>query len=242
LFGCGEALMDYTVDLDTPVVESYLQEGANSLTVKIYSLEVYLKDDYKLSKPISELKININNRELLETAKGTYFLELEDDIIQEKQKFDLRFSLNGKTVEASTTIPAPVSGLRVDPEYLEISGSFWNFSDTTEVIVSWDDPDNSYYQVYIESPNTSDMPSIGVFGRRMMQPFKGNTYRATAREFRSTGNHWIHVYRVGKDYADLYERISSSDLANPVSAIQNGFGIFTSLSVARVRVHVYSSE
>jgi hypothetical protein len=242
LLSCSEALMNYTVDLDMPVVESYLQEGTNGLTVKIYSLEVYLKDGYKLSKPIGGLKINVNDMELTETTSGTYSFDLEDSTLKEKQKYDLRFSLNGKTIEATTTIPAPVSGLRADPEYLEIYGSFWNFSDTTEVIVSWDDPDNSYYQVYIESPNIPDMPSIGVFGRRMMQPFKGNTYRASAREFRSTGNHWIHVYRVDKDYADLYERISSSDLANPVSAIQNGFGIFTSLSVARVRVHAYQNS
>jgi hypothetical protein len=244
LFSCGETLMDYSIDTKTPIVESYLQEGANSLTIKAYSMEIYLQDDYILSKPIGGLKINVNEQELTETSSGTYSLDLGNDVIRESQKYDLQFEYNGKTVEASTTVPAPVSNLRVDPESLAQSSSwyFGDSSDTTEVVVTWDDPDNSYYQVYIESPNTSDMPSIGVFGQRMMQPFRGNTHRATAREFRSTGSHWIYVYRVDKDYADLYERISSSDLANPASSIRNAFGIFTALSVARVQVWVYETS
>jgi hypothetical protein len=241
LAGCGEALMDYSIDTDMPIVESYIQEGTNNLTVNIYSMEVYLKDDVKLSKPIGGLKVNVNDRQLTETATGTYFFDFENDTIKESQKYDLQFDHNGKTVKGSTTIPAPIRSLRVEPETITISGSIWNWSsDTTEVIVSWDDPDGSYYQIYIDSPNTDDMPSMGIFGRRMMQPFKGNTYRTTSRQFRSVGSHWIYVYRVDKDYVDLYERISSSDLANPGSAIQNAFGIFTSLSVARVRLIAYS--
>jgi hypothetical protein len=241
--GCGEVLMDYEINTQTPIVESYLWENANSLTVKIYSMEIYLKDEYKLSKPITGLDVKVNNEILGETSSGVYQLELETDTLREGQVYHLQFEYNGKSIEASTTVPAPVRNLRVEPEYLTLSSSyyFWDSSDTTEVIVSWDDPDNSYYQVYIESPNTSDMPSFGIYGKRMMQPFRGNIHRATIRDFRSTGAHWIYVYRVNKDYAELYERISSSDLANPVSFIQNAFGIYTSMSSARVRVWVSES-
>ncbi|MDR0543274.1 MAG: hypothetical protein LBH19_13830 [Dysgonamonadaceae bacterium] len=244
LFGCGEALMDYDINTETPIVESYLQEGSNNLTVKVYSMEVYLKNEYKLSHPIGGLKLTVNNRELTETSSGNYFLDLGADTIRENQPYDLQFEYNGNAVEASTSIPGPVHNLRVEPESLILSslGYLWDSSDTTDVIVSWDDPDKSYYQVYIESPNTSDVPSLGIFGRRMMQPFKGNTYQTTARDFRSAGAHWIYVYRVNKNYVDLYERISSSDLANPVSSVRNAFGIFTALSVARVRILVYESS
>jgi hypothetical protein len=244
LSGCSEALMDYVIDTEMPVVESYLQEGASSLTVKVYSIEVYLKDDYKLSKPVGGLKLTINDRELTETSSGSYSLDLGDDAICENQRFDLLFEHNGKTIEASTTVPAPVMNLRVDPETLTQSSSwyFMDSSDTAEVVVTWDDPDGSYYQLYIESPNTSDMPSLGIFGQRMMQPFRGNIHRATVRDFRSAGIHRIYVYRVGKDYADLYERVSSSDLANPVNSVRNAFGIFTALSVAQVQVTVYDSS
>ena len=241
---CGEPLMDYEIDTKTPIVESYLQENANSLTIKVYSMEEYLKDEYKLSKPISGLEVKVNYEKLEETSSGVYKLELSNDKLREGQKYNLQFEYNGKSIEASTIVPAPIHNLKAEPEYLTLTSSyyFWDFSDSTEVIVSWDDPDKSYYQIYIESPNTSDMPAFGVFGRRMMQLFRSNSYHATIRDFRSAGVHWIYVYRVDKEYVELYERISSSDLANPVSFIQNAFGIFTSMSVARVRVWVSESE
>jgi len=244
LYSCGEELMKKNKNTEMPVVESYLQEGTNSLSVKIYSMELYFVDDIEVSKPIEGLSVYINEKELTETSSGTYSLDLENDTIRENQEYNLRFDYNGKTIEALSTIPEPVKNLRVEPETLTIYSSwyFWDTSDETEVIVSWDNPDDSYYQVYIESPNITDTPSLGIFGRRTMQPFKGNTYRMTMRDFRSTGAHWIYIYRVNKDYVDLFERISSSDLANPVSSIQNAFGIFTSMSVARVRVDVYESS
>jgi hypothetical protein len=181
----------------------------------------------------------INNIELKESSSGTYSLSLDEDYLSEGQTYNLQFTHNGKSIEATTTIPAPIRSLTVEPQSVQLSSSsFWDFSDETQVVVSWDDPDNSFYQVYIVSPNNPDMPSMGVFRNRMMQPFQGNTYRLSTRELRSTGTHAIYVYRVGKDYAELYERVSASDLANPVSYIQNAFGIFTSLSVARVNVRV----
>jgi hypothetical protein len=240
LFGCGQPLMDYEIDTAMPVVECYLREGTDSVIVRVYSMEEFLKDDVKLSKPISQLNLFVNNIELAETTPGTYSLYLDDETIREGQVYGLRFNHNGKNIEATTTIPSPIRSLTVEPQSIELSStSFWDFSDTTQVIVSWDDPGDGFYQVYIDSPNNPDMPSFGVFRRRMMQPFKSNTYRISARELRSTGTHTIYIYRVGKDYAELYERISASDLANPVSYIQNAFGIFTSMSVARVSIVVY---
>jgi hypothetical protein len=75
----------------------------------------------------------------------------------------------------------------------------------------------------------------------MMQPFQGSSYTTTSREFMSVGAYSISVYRVNKEYVNLYERISSSDLSNPASAVQNAFGIFTAMSVANVRFYVYES-
>ena len=239
LYGCGEPLMENEANTAMPVVECYLQEGSDNLTVSVYSMEEFLRDDIKLSRPVSGLNVFVNNIELTETSSGTYTLYLVEDSIREGQIYNLKFNHNGKSIEATTTVPSPIRSLAVEPQSIELSSSyFWDFSDTTQVVVSWDDPDNSFYQVYIESPNNPDMPSAGIFQRRMMQPFKGNSYRVSTRELRSTGIHRIYIYRVGKDYAELYERISASDLANPVSYIQNAFGIFTAMSAARINVSV----
>jgi len=243
LQGCGEPLMKYDINTDTPVVESYLQEGDNSVTVKVYSMEEYLKNDIKLSKPISQLNPTINNNELTETSSGEYHLDLGTDTIREGQKFSLQFDYNGKSIEASTTVPAPVHSLTVEPQSLELSSSsYFDFSDTTHVLVSWDDPDNNYYQLYIVSPSSQNMPNFGMFNHRVMQPFKGNSYRINAGEFRVAGTHTIYVYRVNADYAEMYDFVSASDLANPVSYINNAFGIFTSMSSAKINVTVYNAS
>jgi hypothetical protein len=244
---CGEKLMDGETNTDLPVVESYLQENANSLTVKLYSMEVYLKDDYLLSKPIGGLQLEVNGRALAETATGTYSLDLGEDTIRGRQTFDLSFDYLGKTVTASTSVPQQITNLNVEPASITRTSSyyFWDSTDTTKICLTWDDPDKSYYQIYIESPASSDMPDFGggtQFRRRMMQPFQGNRYETTSREFMSVGYYSIYVYRVNKDYVDLYERISSTDLANPSSAIQNAFGIFTAMSAAKVGFQVIEEE
>lgn len=239
LCSCGEPLLENGVNTATPVVECHLYEGSNCLSVSVFSIEQYFKDDIKVSHPISQLNVNINNIALPETSSGTYSLDLDEDIIREGQVYNLKFVYNGKSIEATTTIPSPIQSLAIVPQHIELTSLYyWNMTDTTQVVVSWDDPDNSFYQIYIDSPNNPDMPSIGLFRRRLMQPFKGNTYRISAREFRSFGTHTIYVYRVCQDYAEMYERISASDLANPVSYIQNAFGIFTSLSVAHINFSV----
>jgi hypothetical protein len=241
--------MTNDVSTRTPIVESYLQAGDTTLTVKVYSMEAYLKDGYELSQPIGGLSLSVNGRALTETAEGSYTLRLGEDTIRGLQRYELSFDYLNRTVAAATTVPPPVTGLSIDPTFITRTSSsyfFWDTTDTTTIRLTWDDPDRSYYQIYIESPASSDLPSMGggamQFRRRMMQPFRGSSYTTTSREFMTSGNYSIHVYRVNKDYVDLYERASATDLANPASAIDNAFGIFTGMSGAGVGFRVEEEE
>ncbi|GHT54892.1 hypothetical protein AGMMS49982_20250 [Bacteroidia bacterium] len=236
LGGCGEDLMQREVDTDMPIVEGYLTEGTTGVSVKLYSMEVYLGDDYILSKPVGGLNLTINDRELTESATGTYSLALGEDTLRAGQDYTLQFEYRGKTVKASTAIPLPVTGLKIEPEYVVRTSSdyFWD-ADTTQITLSWDNPDNGFYQIYVDASNTSSNAFDTNFRRRMMQPVQESSHTLSMMDFRSTGNYFIYVYRVNKEYVELYERISSSDLANPVSFIDNALGIFTAMSVARVR-------
>jgi hypothetical protein len=248
LGACGESLTTGEASTDKPIVESYLQEGADALTVKVYRMEVYLKDGYELSQPLGGLELSINGESLTEVAEGSYTLDLGEDKIRGLGHYALSFDYRGRKVAAETTVPLPVDGLSVEPAYItrDASSYYWNVSDTSFVRLAWDDPEGDYYQIYIESPASSDLPDMGgggmQFRRRMMQPVRGNSYNAASREFMAAGDYWIHVYRVNKDYVDLYERISASDLANPASAIENGFGIFTGMSGGKIRFRVIEEE
>ncbi|MDR1556279.1 MAG: DUF4249 domain-containing protein [Tannerellaceae bacterium] len=237
--GCGEELATSGIDIITPIVESYLEEGKKTLSVKLYSMEVYLGEDYIFSKPITGLHLQVNGGELHETANGTYSLDMGTDTIRGLQEYKLQFEYQGKTIQASTSVPQPIHNLTIEPSSITqtYSSYYWGEADdSTEIVLSWDDPDRSFYQVYVVSPSsaTVNTPSGPVFGRRMMQPFQGNRHVMRPMDFPATGYYTIYLYRVNKDYADLYERISSTDLANPVSSIDNALGIFTSLSVAAV--------
>jgi hypothetical protein len=242
---CGEELMQQEIKTTTPIVESYLQEGATNLSVKLYSMEVYLGEDYILSKPIGGLNLQINGKDLVETETGSYSLALGEDTIRAGQEYQLQFAYNGKTVQASTLIPTPVTGLKVEPESITrtTSSYYWGMdSDTTQIILSWDNPDNGFYQVYVDASNTSSDYFDTNFRRRMNQPIQASSHTMSMMEFRTTGNYFIYVYKVNKEYVELYERLSSSDLANPVSFIDNALGVFTAMSVARVRFAVYEAE
>jgi hypothetical protein len=246
LFGsCGEELMEREINTATPIVESYLQEGATDLSVKLYSMEVYLGEEYILSRPITGLSLRVNDRELTETTSGTYQLALGEDTIRAGQEYRLQFEYNGKAVKASTLIPQSVTGLKIEPEYItRESSSYYRGinSDTTQIILSWNNPDNGFYQVYVDASNASSDYFDTNFRRRVMQPVQAASHTMTMMDFRSAGNYSIYVYKVNKEYVELYERISSSDLANPVSFIDNALGVFTSMSVAKVRFTVYESE
>jgi hypothetical protein len=242
---CGEDLMTYEVTTGMPVVEAYITEGENLLSLRLYSMEAYSKDEYTLSRPITGLQPEINGRPLNETSAGTYSLDLGNDTIRGMQSYNLSFDYLNRHVGASTTVPKPVQNLTIEPESISIPYYYRPTVDSVEIRLSWDDPDKSYYQIYIESPATTDMPMPGggtLFMRRMMQPFRGNSYTAGSREFRTTGYYWIYVYRVNKEYVDLYERASSTDLANPGSSIENGFGIFTAMSVGKIGFQVIESS
>jgi hypothetical protein len=208
-------------------------------------MEVYLGEDFVLSKPITGLNVLVNGAPLQETTVGTYTSDLGTDSIRAFQEYQLRFDYQGLPVSASTTVPPPITNLAIEPTYITASSYYYWDGDTTTVILSWDDPDHSFYQVYIESPTTGTTNTPGggqVFGRRMVQPFQGNSYTLRSMELQTVGGYWIYLYRVNKEYVELYERISSTDLANPVSFIDNALGIFTSMSVARIRFQVFAAE
>lgn len=244
--GCGEELTPQEVDTSTPIVESYIEEGKTAMEVKVYSMEVYLHDDYIFSKPIAGLNLLINDRQLTETSKGVYTLELGNDTIRRGEVYELAFDYDGKPVKATTTVPQPVANLQIEPTYIERSASYGYWyadSDSSQITLSWDNPDNGYYQVYVDASNVDNSGFGGnSFRRRMMQPVQAGSYALSQREFMSIGYYNIYVYRVNKEYVELFERVSSSDLSNPVSFIDNALGVFTAVSVARIGFQVIETE
>ncbi|MFV0417210.1 MAG: DUF4249 family protein [Dysgonomonas sp.] len=236
LISCGKELTQYDASIKTPIVESYLKAEDSKLTVKVYSMESFNEEVTQYSKGISNLQIYVNDQLLTESATaGTYTLENTSGILNIGSKCDLRFDYNNQSITATTNIPSKPQDLAMSRYVIEKSS--WNFGDTIpEVILSWNNTDNSYYQVYIqslsESSGSTQAPSFmgGGFGKMLMQPIQGSSYTLGMQDMSFEGNYRCILYKVTKEYAELYERMSSTDLANPVSFVENGFGIFTAFN------------
>ncbi len=246
LSSCGEDLLEYDNVVEMPVVEAYLMEGASSFSVKLYSVESLT--EINTSKPIKGLQVYANDQLLTESQDGgTYTLSLPGNALRENQKFELSFTRNGQRISGNTIIPAkPAVKISQSYIYRKYYYFYYSTSSEDEVYLTWDDPDHSYYQVYVQHLDDSSSSGSGFpgmdFPNRMMQPFQGNSYTLREMDIRSSGNYRIILYRVDKDYAELYERISSTDLANPVSSIENALGVFTSMASDTVYFSVLETE
>lgn len=236
MFSCGEELTQYDVSVKTPVIESYLETGGSELTVKVYSMESFNEEDDQLSKAIKGLNLYINDILMTEKSAGTYSISSAPELLLNGNKCSLRFDYNGKTITADANLPSKPVGLSISQSEIERSSS-WSFMDSIpEVKISWENPDNSYYQVYIQSlsqtsGSTQAPPFMGGgFGKMMMQPIQGNSYTLKIQDVSFGGYYRCILYKISKDYAELYEQISSTDLSNSISFINNGLGIFTAYS------------
>ncbi len=243
---CGEELMDSAINTATPVVESYLFTESNAIAVKVYTMESF-EEEISFNKPVKGLEIYVNDRLLTETTAGNYSLTLQDEHLSEGDNYKLQFIYNHKTISAETLMPERTKNIGISQPviYKDSYSMFWGFQDSIpEVTVTWDNPDDSFYQVYVHSvdQSTGSYPQWGNnksgFGNMMMQPFRGNSYTLRPNDMSFFGNYILVLYKVNNDYVELYERISSSDLANPVSAVANAWGIFTGMSADTIRYQV----
>lgn len=245
---CGQELTQYETSVKTPVVESYIKLGDNQLTVKVYSMESFNEDDTQFSKGIKGLSIYINDELLPETSDGTYTLSNISEALKDGSQYKLRFEYNNKTIAASTSIPAKPVGLNISETVIDRSSSWYYTDSIPEVTVSWENKDNSYYQIYIQSlsetSGSTQAPASmgGGFGKMMMQPIQSNSYTLKMHDMSYAGFYRCVLYKITDEYAELYERMSSTDLANPVSFIDNGLGIFTAYSADTILYKVVYSN
>lgn len=248
LHSCGEELTQYETSVKTPVIESYLESGSSALTVKVYSMESFNEDDSQFSKAITGLNVYVNDQLLSESSDGKYTLSDIPQILQNGNRCNLRFDYNGRIITADTEMPAKPIGLSISQTEIERSSSWYYMDSIPDVTVSWDNTDNSYYQIYIQSlsqtSGSTQAPSFmgGGFGKMMMQPIQGNSYTLKMHDVSFGGYYRCVLYKITKEHAELYERMSSTDLANPVSYINNGLGIFTAYSTDTIQYKVVYTD
>lgn len=225
------------------VVESYLEDGV-APTVTITKESLYVSGDTNVVQtPINGLAVKIINagKTYALVAKGSGVYTATGLLAKAGQSYDLSFDYNGKTVTATTTVPANPTGVKSDATSITILATFGASSARPDPInITWENPTQEYYYVAVVCTEVTPvelvrpsffgkLPSTRNNRRFTNSPVNGTTSAIQQQNFRYKGTHEIIVYKVNPEYVKLYESSGSNSLniSTPPTNIKNGLGIFT---------------
>jgi hypothetical protein len=251
------------------VLKGYLfqNEKVDSIHV-VMSLPFESLDTVYTPVDDATIVLSHNNQQLrlVNIENGYYNYPGEDLSIEEGNTYSIEVNYNGHLITSVTTVPARTTIEPLEDNVISIDtvSSFGppDFSGSvteTGIEVNWDNPDNSYFFVVVESVDpeaaeivmgTSSAPGFpgfpggdngrpGIF-RFRSEPFVGSSYTINSRMLEKYGTHKVKIYSVNEEYANLYENRTqdSRALSEPISNVRNGLGIFTAFSYAEVTFEV----
>lgn len=247
---------------DILVLEGYLfqNEKVDSIHL-VKSLPFATEDTVYTSVNDAQISLFWNNQQyLLDCIGNGYYSYPGDNLsIEEENTYSIEINYNGQIITSKTKVPKKTiihpleeTVLFIDTVFVFGPSQFNVAEEALEII--WDNPDNSYYYVVIESADSTaddiimgndDFPDF--FGNRLpslfrfrSEPFIGDRYVINTRILTKYGIHKVKVYSVNEEYANLYENRTqdSRTLSEPVSNVTNGLGIFSAFSYAEVSFYV----
>lgn len=190
---------------------------------------------------------------------GTYYYPADDLIIETGDAFSIEATVGEKTATGITSVPEAPQGvtmssetiglpeIKIDPytgrpEHGAIK-ELMGLQGGVQLEILWDNPNNELHYVVIENAENNQesiFPDMmGKFGRagkgafrKITPPTRENFYQIEFGEIQYWGDYNVKVYRVNKEYADLYENLEqdSRDLNEPPTNIANGLGIFSAFN------------
>jgi hypothetical protein len=191
------------------------------------------------------LKNNVSYHLLYDPENASYYYPGNDLIIENGNQLELNINYKSRRIYAETSIPAKPAGLSLNyqtytvPDFSQFDPRN-NNKDTTRksIIASWTNDNEGYYYVVIESaeenPEKIDTSSGNRrFGMRFISsPFISSSYQISFSSISYYGKNRLVLYKVNKEYADLYESRTqdSRNLNEPLSNINNGLGVFSGFS------------
>lgn len=243
LTSCSKEL---TTPLDSEkiaVVESYLVAGDSTITVNVSKLLPFSTDTNEVKEYISGLQLQINGYNIKETSTGIYQLKLKNACIEPGITYELKFRYYDDSVTSSTVIPEKPANFALSETILytdRITSSSTGFGGgpMEDIEVTWDNDDDSYYYLMVEYlESTPDyinylMEDLDISLNQSEAPVQSAGARIGMRNLNFFGHYRVVLFKVNKDFADLYQHLTSNsnNLTNPVTAITNGYGVFTGMS------------
>lgn len=244
------------------VLEGYLFQNEKVDSIHLTKCLSFATED-TVYTPVdgAQISLNWNNQQyLLKNIGNGYYSYFGDNLlIEEANIYSIEINYNGQIITSSTKVPKKTSihPLTETTVYIDTVFTFGppQSAGTEEgaLEIIWDNPDNSYYYIVIESADSTasdiimgDNDFFDYFDisprifRFKSEPFIGDRYTINPRMLEKYGTHIVKVYSVNEEYANLYENRTqdSRALSEPITNVKNGLGIFTAFSYAEVSFYV----
>lgn len=169
---------------------------------------------------------------------GYYHYDGSDLSVAAGDHFKLEVEYQNQLIAAETTVPQPPLNVSLSDAAIEVPSPRDIFQGGLEpsdfnVTINWDNEENDYFFITIENLEDDPVPvneEVGGFLRtRHFQPTRRDELTLNALQFTHLGTYLVKVYRVNREYADLYDSQDqdSRSLNEPLSNIENGLGVFS---------------
>ena len=175
---------------------------------------------------------------------GYYLYQGSDLSVEHGDQFRIEVVYNDVVITGATEVPSEIVNISISDTEIEIpdmSGFTPGMGfeiDTTGITLTWENSDDSYYYVVLETAEADPDTVDNIFGRfgRMRRfvsaPFTGSEYTIFGLTLQYLGLHRAILYKVNQEYTDLYESRNqdSRNLNEPLTNINNGLGVFSAFS------------
>lgn len=240
---------------DNFVMEAYLFSNENIRNIKINEI-LPIESSDTIAPAIEDATVVLKKESQeyflqFDKTSKSYFYQGNDLQVKPNDLFEIKVINKSRTATAATLVPQPTKGLRLSSDKINIPQIQLNLSTRDQLTalfanarltVNWDNPENELHFIAIESLDKfepifpANFPStvVGLFRtfRFVSAPNRNNSYDIVGLSLETYGRYRVKVYRVNKEYADLFENQTqdSRDLNEPPSNVTNAFGLFSAFA------------
>ena len=236
---------EYTFDEEV-VVEAYLYTGQYLDSIRIVkTFNNFSENEPSILTEELEASIQVNdeltNYIQSQTNPEYYINSGEKLLIEEGQEYSIQFLFNGLDVTSSVIGQVNTEDFTISDTIIYFDDdSFGNFfNEENNIEISWNNPNEDYYMVNIQLIDTTGLDENKIFDNAedapysmLMPPMNFSSIDINTRMIQYFGDYRVVLYKVNDEFIEFYEGLNqnSSNLVDVPSNINNGKGIFTSMS------------
>lgn len=250
LSSCSKELISPLDAEEIAIVESYIYAGDSCIRVNVSRLLPFSEDTLEVKEGISGLTLLVNGAVMSDLGSGNYRLDLGSSRVEAGKTYTLAFFYGSDSVTSTTLIPEKPVDFNVSDHILYAdritSSSGFGGGPMEDIDVTWTNDDDSYYYVtiqYLEStPDliNEEMEDLDLPTIQSISPVQLSGTRLGMRNLQFFGHYRVVLFKVNKEFADLYQQVSanSNNITDPLTSINNGYGVFTGMSTDTVFIEV----